>query len=784
MSVPTVRQWLIQLLSRFLKSLSSTHRLITPFRLINQLFAFFASITRWARTNPRTPTLHRRQVRPPISSASMDSGITCAMTVPSDAHERSRLSPVDSPYAGERSPSGHLTPYPPTLSRRYSIPWMGGSQTSFHNEPSEINLDTSQAAADSMVQSSSSLAIHTHHGDHAPSSDILTHPSHPPSVTIGFALDTLPGTPEVKSSPHAAQLHFDANKSEPNRSGTPFSMKSSQHTVSSAHSRSSGRASYREHRGPPVHVHVLASDQDAPVDPSSTLTGAEPGCFTGSAPFLTNVATPCADDPSRSGELINVGPCRRSYPMSVSGVLRYDDRRTRGPSEPDYTIEAMSCRYRETPENVPEGWRACRHPEGALYFVHSESKTFAEVNICNEEIYADIEHFRTSLFSKLKAEIRKQNSEFLQVGEVQLVLEPKRDDLGFVCCYYFVNPRTRCLFWLSEWKGYEIFKDCRSDLSLPHKGLGVQAHYWSHWDLYPNFCEVTQELKGEVVDMILHATCDHLTSSRSSCPLNPEELQKYLSLIDRIDPGKTAERKHSAIIIGRIMHIFYHNYFLNFHGEECARLNFDQRIYGWRYHPSRFMTIFALFSFMAPVKNVRLLHRVFVDDIASKEKWNMFVANLNSQLQESSVLATVLLNANVGFLPKQSGAGTSLQAFFGYMSLISSVASIILGLVFMGHSRTEARNTPFEAATFLHGLWHEKHGLERLAIVYSLPQAFLIWGMGLFSAAFMVQWYHLGNTQLRDGAGAFMLVVALLVAWCIWTARDRSDRWWFQSDPS
>lgn len=27
-------------------------------------------------------------------------------------------------------------------------------------------------------------------------------------------------------------------------------------------------------------------------------------------------------------------------------------------------------------------------------------------------------------------------------------------------------------------------------------------------------------------------------------------------------------------------------------------------------------------------------------------------------------------------------------------------------------------------------------------------------------------------------------MVALLVAWCIWTARDRYDFWWFQPDPT
>ena len=62
----------------------------------------------------------------------------------------------------------------------------------------------------------------------------------------------------------------------------------------------------------------------------------------------------------------------------------------------------------------------------------------------------------------------------------------------------------------------------------------------------------------------------------------------------------------------------------------------------------------------------------------------------------------MLLNANVAFLPKESGTGASPQQFLSYTSLVASMASIILGLVFMGHSRTEARNTPFEAVSTLY----------------------------------------------------------------------------------
>lgn len=83
----------------------------------------------------------------------------------------------------------------------------------------------------------------------------------------------------------------------------------------------------------------------------------------------------------------------------------------------------------------------------------------------------DIDYFRCFLFSELETEIENRNlSEYLQVDEVQLVLEPKVDKHGLMCCYYFVNPRARSVFWLDEWDGRGIIGDCKGSLSDRHKG--------------------------------------------------------------------------------------------------------------------------------------------------------------------------------------------------------------------------------------------------------------------------------------------------------------------------
>ena len=95
--------------------------------------------------------------------------------------------------------------------------------------------------------------------------------------------------------------------------------------------------------------------------------------------------------------------------------------------------------------------------------------------MCDSDVYGDIEYFRIFLFRELTAEIKNRNlSGSLNVGEVELVLEPKLDELGIICCYYFVNPPARSVFWLGEW---EVFQGCKGTLSTPHKGKLWTIHF-------------------------------------------------------------------------------------------------------------------------------------------------------------------------------------------------------------------------------------------------------------------------------------------------------------------
>lgn len=127
------------------------------------------------------------------------------------------------------------------------------------------------------------------------------------------------------------------------------------------------------------------------------------------------------------------------------------------------------------------------------------------MNICDEELRDDIEYFRNFLFSELETEVTTRGLSELKVDEVQLVLEVQVDELGVMCCYYFVNPRGRSLFWLDGWEQYEIFKECGGAFSDSHKGelqavghAGFTKRFESIRSCYPSTLLVRQTRESSV----------------------------------------------------------------------------------------------------------------------------------------------------------------------------------------------------------------------------------------------------------------------------------------------
>ena len=83
-------------------------------------------------------------------------------------------------------------------------------------------------------------------------------------------------------------------------------------------------------------------------------------------------------------------------------------------------------------------------------------------------------------------------------------------------------------------------------------------------------------------------------------------------------------------------------YYESFHGEQCARLNINRSVHGWKYHPSKMMIICAPLLFFSPVTSVHHLHTTFVDRLVIRVRWNAFVTRLCSQLEDSNLLVSLI----------------------------------------------------------------------------------------------------------------------------------------------
>ncbi|KAG1840127.1 hypothetical protein C8R48DRAFT_740886 [Suillus tomentosus] len=192
---------------------------------------------------------------------------------------------------------------------------------------------------------------------------------------------------------------------------------------------------------------------------------------------------------------------------------------------------------------------------------------------------------------------------------------------------------------------------------------------------------------------------------------------------------QSVQQCHAAIVIGR-------NHFINSHGENCVRLAFEQTIHP--YAPSLLIVM----------------------------RWNTFNSNLNGQLQDSTLLATVLLNANVGLLAINSvdtGGRSPVQ--------------YVLGLLLVSHNRTMGQLGTVLQTFSLSQLGEKERRLERLAIIYSLPKTLLMWGMIFFFAAFSVHWWDPGNQTTRAVVGSVIILAFVMILYGIMRAKYGGDHW-------
>lgn len=408
--------------------------------------------------------------------------------------------------------------------------------------------------------------------------------------------------------------------------------------------------------------------------------------------------------------------------------------------------------------DAPDNWRSFVHPEGALYFF-DDSRTIPVLTdgyLYDKHISGFIESYIRRIMEYISS------YEITLPSQTVLVLEQRENGK---CGYYFADHSHQCIFWLDDFDANSLVYEVKTCPTTSHLGQEIRSQYWLHNELFPHVHDVPGEALRELTDILTHAIGDSLTSQSATVPYSLDVLKDMLALVKDIreQDGPTPG---SACVIYRLLGTFYHERYLNLHGEHAARLNREQSIYRER-NRSPFIKIMSPFLLYAPENHLRKLLKISVDSLVNQSSWFQFLQKLTDEWKELTLYATVLLNANVAFLAIQSvdnaatnGHRSNAQRA-SYFSIVTSIGAIILGLLLVRQHHTTL--TPsFLVNRSISGL-----GLETLSVMYSLPYAFLMWGTLAFLAAFSFTCYSSGDKIVMVLISIAWVASCVLLLWTI-----------------
>ncbi|KAJ7359252.1 hypothetical protein DFH08DRAFT_1074779 [Mycena albidolilacea] len=468
----------------------------------------------------------------------------------------------------------------------------------------------------------------------------------------------------------------------------------------------------------------------------------------------------------------------RIFPGTPETVERYS-RKTIIPNDP--TVFKLSpLTISVVPNPPPPGWTTCQHPEGVQYFFHEEKRVFTDANL-----------FNNTTLTFINDNIRKVH-DFLHAHNFTVHLEPGVelvmdecvcDDGSKGCRYYFVNHRYRCVFWMDNGDSnlFPVTQEVKGMTSASHIRHELEAQYWLHCEYYPRAFEVTHEIVDELRDIVLHAFGDIVTSQSSTLGWKVDDVKNMMKLTNGFSKNvdRVAGRKNSrsGCLVARLMHQFARLRVYHFHGEPGARLDIYQSVHGIVRRQTMLVKMLNPLLFYAPEFHLSSLHGVNIDGLIGRRGWSEFVVRLNSEWTECILYATVVLNANVAFLAIQSVDNSdgvvyrSPQQISSYLSMLTSIGSIFIGLLLVKHYRNQDRASALAVAT-------RKHlGLEMLAIQYSFPYALLIWSMVSFFAAFSFLCFEKSSLLTRTLVAVVLTTVAALIMWCVFDSWRQSSDW-------
>ncbi|KIK17297.1 hypothetical protein PISMIDRAFT_111762, partial [Pisolithus microcarpus 441] len=375
-------------------------------------------------------------------------------------------------------------------------------------------------------------------------------------------------------------------------------------------------------------------------------------------------------------------------------------------------------------------WIKCTQPEGAPYYLHEEKRIITDLTESQQLL---------EMSDYLLDRARQLGLPFHLDAELVIteVPGPKgRRDFG----YYFVDHRRRLLFWVDDYDLSEVFFNVKGVTARDHMKQAVITQYWMHVGLYPNRRELKVDDYEELRNILICAIADAATSQTPLAPFDLDSMIRMLDLVEKLE-GMLNSASPMLFVRSIPQHVGSSSRFINFSGQPFARLDAGKSIYAPHHRLSSsgssfLIRIIDLFLFQSASGHLEELKQMWVDQIVHYPSWQKYIAKLTSDWARFTIFSTVLLTTDVGLLaaPTLGGGGGGMTAAVAsvYLSIFFSVASILTSIQLTNRVCGKEYSSATSTSVLLTRTSKSVFGTDSLAIMYSLPYAFLVWGIFLF----------------------------------------------------
>lgn len=180
---------------------------------------------------------------------------------------------------------------------------------------------------------------------------------------------------------------------------------------------------------------------------------------------------------------------------------------------------------------------------------------------------------------------------------------------------------------------------------------------------------------------------------------------------------------------------------------------------------------------------------MWVDQIVHYPSWQKYIAKLTSDWARFTIFSTVLLTTDVGLLaaPTLGGGGGGMTAAIAsvYLSIFFSVASILTSIQLTNRVCGKEYSSATSTSALLTRTSKSVFGTDSLAIMYSLPYAFLVWGIFLFVLGISLLVFSSTNHAMLASLTPLYFLLFVCSIWPSISGREAYEvfekSWWRRS---